>query len=694
MLFIQHNLLAQNANRQLNVNTNKNAKTTEKLSSGYKINRAADDAAGLSISEKMRRQVRGLHQSVDNISEGVGYVQTAEGALNEVQDMLQRINELSVKAANGTNTNEDRMAIDREIQQLKNEMNRIFSETTFNERKIWDYGPGKQEPDVTYRYENAITFPSTNTATTVSVGVTNANCGVLATPVKTDAAGKRLSGGYEFEADDNGVVVKWTGYDGQPYQTQTVTWDYLENNGYSFKMEDYFGEKNASNKLYTYNTATGDYEPVFNKTVSFNVNPDPNNNRTLIKNSINTAVMSSATSVSMSVHDKDCQLIGSTGEVYVSNPTLTYPAAYLSWAKSNGSDGHDFDDADDDFIVPEPSKNLISYPTIANPDNNWVFSFKMEGIGMVTATSTSATIYSSDRSYYETEDENHWWYEWYDKYDKEWRKSTYTPTTTGNLSGIRKYLKNDPTSTQKQGLLSKAEGGWSDRGGSIRLSFSITPDDKTLTYGTGDKLGTVGSFYINVPVYPTDNEDEVLKRISEALNGNTILDFHTTAKTNDSASIGVPMGTSDKIQIPIYPDDYVDEPYDDTQNFYVQAGTESGQHISIKYEYLSIEKLGMADTNALTEESAGKAINEVKRALQIVSEQRSDFGAYQNRLEHAQNINSNVEENTQSAESLIRDTDIADAMMEYSINNILMQAGTSMLTQANQSSQSILELLQ
>ena len=136
MLFVQHNLLAENANRQLNVSTKKNAKTTEKLSSGYKINRAADDAAGLSISEKMRRQVRGLHQTVSNISEGTGYVQTAEGALNEVHDMLQRMNELAVKSANGTNTEEDRAYIDREVQQLKAEMDRIFETTTFNEQMI------------------------------------------------------------------------------------------------------------------------------------------------------------------------------------------------------------------------------------------------------------------------------------------------------------------------------------------------------------------------------------------------------------------------------------------------------------------------------------------------------------------------------------------------------------------------------
>lgn len=126
----------------------------------------------------------------------------------------------------------------------------------------------------------------------------------------------------------------------------------------------------------------------------------------------------------------------------------------------------------------------------------------------------------------------------------------------------------------------------------------------------------------------------------------------------------------------------------------MQGGTEGGQHISVQYEALSTIALGIGDTNTRTIESASNAINEVKGALRMVSEQRSTFGAYQNRLEHASNINANIEENTQAAESRIRDSDIADLMMEYSVNNILMQAGTSMLTQANQSSQSILELLQ
>ena len=132
-MVVQHNLTAMNSNRMLNVNTKTQAKSTEKLSSGFKINRAADDAAGLSISEKMRKQIRGLTQASANAQDGISAVQTAEGALNEVQDMLQRMNELAVKSANGTNSTDDRTYIQNEIDQLVSEIDRVAETTKFNE---------------------------------------------------------------------------------------------------------------------------------------------------------------------------------------------------------------------------------------------------------------------------------------------------------------------------------------------------------------------------------------------------------------------------------------------------------------------------------------------------------------------------------------------------------------------------------
>jgi len=137
-MVVKHNLTAMNANRNLNITTNAQAKSTEKLSSGYKINRAADDAAGLAISEKMRRQIRGLTQASANAQDGISCVQTAEGALNEVHDMLQRMNELAVKAANGTNQSEDRDYIQSEVDALVSEIDRVATTTTFNERVLLD----------------------------------------------------------------------------------------------------------------------------------------------------------------------------------------------------------------------------------------------------------------------------------------------------------------------------------------------------------------------------------------------------------------------------------------------------------------------------------------------------------------------------------------------------------------------------
>ncbi len=135
-MVVQHNLRAVNSNRMLGLTSTTQSKSTEKLSSGYKINRAADDAAGLAISEKMRRQVRGLTQASLNAQDGVSCVQTAEGALNEVHDMLQRMNELAVKAANGTNQSEDQAYIQKEVDNLISEIDRVATTTTFNERML------------------------------------------------------------------------------------------------------------------------------------------------------------------------------------------------------------------------------------------------------------------------------------------------------------------------------------------------------------------------------------------------------------------------------------------------------------------------------------------------------------------------------------------------------------------------------
>ncbi len=152
-MVVQHNLTAMNSNRMLGITSKKQAKSTEKLSSGYKINRAADDAAGLAISEKMRKQIRGLAQASANAQDGISAVQTAEGALTEVHDMLQRMNELAIKAANGTNSESDRTAIQQEIDQLTTEIDRVAETTKFNETYLLK-GDSSVAKGTSYSYKN------------------------------------------------------------------------------------------------------------------------------------------------------------------------------------------------------------------------------------------------------------------------------------------------------------------------------------------------------------------------------------------------------------------------------------------------------------------------------------------------------------------------------------------------------------
>ena len=175
-MVVQHNLTAMNSNRMLGLTTATQAKSTEKLSSGYKINRAADDAAGLSISEKMRRQMRGLTQASLNAQDGISAVQTAEGALAEVEDMLQRINELAVKGENGTLTTQDRSYVGSEVSQLMQEINRVKNTTTFNEQSLLNGS---------FKNKNLQVGAESNVNNKISVTIKNMGISTLATTFST-----------------------------------------------------------------------------------------------------------------------------------------------------------------------------------------------------------------------------------------------------------------------------------------------------------------------------------------------------------------------------------------------------------------------------------------------------------------------------------------------------------------------------
>ena len=217
-MVVQHNLTAMNSNRMLGVTQNSQAKSTEKLSSGYKINRAADDAAGLSISEKMRKQIRGLTQASSNAQDGISAVQTAEGALTEVHDMLQRMNELAVKAANGTNSSDDREYIQNEVDQLVSEIDRVAETTKFNETYLLKGADSAPKAIATAVLGSSV--PTSGTAVTLTAGTefgfeldgTTANYTYKSDYTATDLAGDatKFNDAYAFASKINELVGKDT----------------------------------------------------------------------------------------------------------------------------------------------------------------------------------------------------------------------------------------------------------------------------------------------------------------------------------------------------------------------------------------------------------------------------------------------------------------------------------------------------
>jgi flagellin-like hook-associated protein FlgL len=676
MNIVAHNLTAMNASRQLNITTRANQKNVEKLSSGYRINRAADDAAGLSISEKMRAQIRGLNRASDNIEDGISYVQVADGALEEVNGILQRINELAVQSANGTNSASDREAINDEVNQLKLEMEKIFTTTTFNDKKIWpDESIGGKPVWVGTVPIQAVKI---TTPRTQKFDITNANYDKIA------------KGSYKIHADNSGVSVSWTDYDGDSHQTKAVDWATLEANNYSFQIGDYFDP--ADTELFENDN------PVFDFKFSMSVVEEADVKDIIA--SINGTSMSSSTYSSVTARFEDAagNEVKPTN-VSVSMGSINNQAAYES-RENVATNGYDFDNTADDFFSANTNTtngingNLISIPANGTSDINtardstdkWVFSFNMKGIGDITATSSRIRYYSND---YDSEVDL--WWEWYEKYDgtmgKRYKPRDLNEYGNGTLGSLMAGLTGDKENDKiSPGLLNENEGGAAVQEGYITFYFEVKANGWSDSNGSSN----IGEMSLTIKVTNKDTEQTVLDNINNALNSNTIVDVYTTSYNVDDTSTVYNSSTkSSTVDHDVY--DIAPE-YNDV-NVNIHAGASKTDKINMRYKCLRLASLELMGTNVLTEESATKAIDEVSKAITIVSKQRSQFGAYQNRLEHAKEIDDNSAENTAAAESRIRDADMADLMVEHSIHNILMQAGQNMLAQANQSNQGVLSLL-
>ncbi len=534
-MVVQHNLTAMNANRMLGITTGQQSKSAERLSSGYKINRAADDAAGLTISEKMRKQIRGLDQASANAQDGISCVQTAEGALTEVHSMLQRMNELAVQAANGTMSTDDRQAVQDEIDQLVTEIDRVSETTKFNEIYLLKGEDGTQKTSTKASYAIQDAYKADQEGKLGVIAGQDAYAAGSTTAVTGGAAATAASMALDTAAlGANKLFVSPTG-------GGTAATDHVEVT--NADLANYFDVDDAGNV-----TAKAGFTFVTAANVTL-ANAGGGTTSTGVDSVTGTA----ATDAAQSEIDQYVE-IGADGK-------LKYKEGMLLYKQPADATGEYGDQLNAEVIA---EADLDQY-------------FEVAGNPLVDAAS-GEKISEAD---------------------------------------LEKYFENG---AYKGGIAREDAAGNVTEIGAEQIETYIKVNKKTSTS-------------------------------AEAL------------------------------------------------EFKLHVGSESDpkNKIDVKIEAMSAGGIGVDVLKAdglMTQDDATAAIDTIANAIKKVSEQRSALGAVQNRLEHTIANLDNVVENTTAAESRIRDTDMAEEMVEYSKNNILAQAGQSMLAQANQSTQGVLSLLQ
>ena len=524
-MVVQHNMSAMNANRMLSGVSSAQSKSTEKLSSGYRINRAADDAAGLSISEKMRGQIRGLNQASTNAQDGISLIQTAEGALNESHSILQRMRELSVQAANGTETDDDREAVQNEIEQLQSELTRISDTTEFNTMKLLD---GSQ-------------------------------------------SGSKVQVSVSKSAESNLKTVDATA------QVNKMGAAVAENDGGDSKLSVTVLDKNG-------NATTTEVTVSYDKAAG-----------------------------TFSANGKTLKAVGAQND----NASAKQVGDALKEALEATDFGKNYD--------------------ITNDAGTLSFTAKEKG-------STSDAI-----------------------------------LTSYNGGATEATTKTADTGTDEYQQIAEGIGVY-DGSGNIEDKIFTVNGERFLYVTDPAKLGDdyKDVNYVKVTGTNAQNADgSDAKTMAALIKSKTGIEAETDKAAKTTLNLK-PSSTATGKGIEL------------------QIGANEGQTMSFTLDDMSADALGVggSSVNLSTQESAKTATTTIDAAIKKVSKARGQMGAVQNRLEHTINNLDTASENLQTAESRIRDTDMAEEMVNYSKNSILAQAGQSMLAQANQANQGVLTLLQ
>lgn len=582
---IQHNVMAMNAYRNYSNNTSALAKNLERLSSGYKINRAGDDAAGLAISEKMRAQITGLEAAQKNVKDGISLVNTAEGAMQEIQDMLNRMVYLATQSSNGTYDNEvDRLNLQKEVESLKTEIDRIADSANFNGIKLLD---GSQD-----------------------------------TSLKT-------TGNTELIADATQIVA-----DGQ-------------------------------------------------------LGKDPQAGKYSIDLS-NTTITASDTNAGV-----DFTIFGKAVTLSIANKGDELSGADLAQA-----------------IADEWNKSGTGWKDFWEPDNGFNLEASVEGDKLVFTMDKAPTAAWTQNA-------------------TTGQFSNYVVATGNNAEQITVTVEQeavDTTNTRMYGQ-AKFELAKTAAAGKVGVvdGATVTIGDETYVFAVGPDSKYKGLANVVDLTDKTATAADLVKvagdRLSKAAEGNTRFKVGTGRNADGSATITITekeggvdyaknnlAGPNGKgswgIATPnkdgtienwagLVSTGMVDPAMLD-KGLTLQIGDTSDHFNQLRVSVgdMHVKALGISDINIGTQAGASAAIDKIKAAINQVSSVRGDLGAISNRLDHTANNLSVMRENITDAESAIRDTDIAEEMMSYTKNNILVQSAQAMLAQANQVPQGVLQLLQ
>lgn len=565
-MVVQHNMTAINANRYFGINNTKLSKSLEKLSSGYAINRAGDNAAGLAVSEKMRAQISGINQGVKNAQDGISMVQTFEGALTETDSILQRMRTLAVQSANGTYQDDvDREAIQLEYNQLNDELNQI-ADTDFN--GVIVLNGGKMADGTVADGNGKIDYSS-----------------AVRKPQQLGTAGGFVKG------------IGTDGYTGDKKETVTFTASIDDDGNITWDAGDAAGTltMNAKNGGFSYNGATVHVDTskvVAGDTLTIEFNP------------------------AVDAEGKSSEVVGSTTTAAAEIGKGTFTKAELTIT------------ADDDDVVSKDIADAIN---------------SLDGLTINTTTTAGAA-------------------------------AAATTTVGGQTVTTAGVAINDKVWAKLDGTTIKLYAGTDDKGTEIGeiAAASIAGADATTKAGNYTTVWNVTT----ASYTPAKTADiKVLEPETKVSQSNSNNASTATLTYQNNITLQVGARTKDSVNFTFA--------YDSNGIGELKADMDCSAR------GLETDKLSLA-----TQEDANAAIDKIDNAINKVSMVRGTFGAIQNRLEHKIDNLNTTSENLTSAESRIRDTDMASEMMNFTKNQILSQASQSMLAQANQLPQGVLSLLQ